>query len=260
METIRCPKCGKDVPWRKFCGFCGATLPPRPELKLEESELEVGNKKADKEENEILNALDEVAKPEISPSPQPAIKKPKRPKPAPTNVPKPAPMPKPAEKTVEIAPKQPPAKSSGNRFVVVLVAVVVVIAVLAGGGLFFYKSNIESRIQRRIEEVLSFPSKQVLDQLREELKSQGCTVEEVQVGIKPAKDSDIEAYKSRSGVVHASGTHMIWLKAKCSKVGLLPLASEITAEKPETLPAFYNGKYMVYDPTTNTMVKYIPTR
>ena len=73
MTTIRCPKCGKDVPQRNFCGFCGSLLTtPQGESDSQTAPQTTSAEGAedvtpDLVSNDILSQLDEIASVNMGP-------------------------------------------------------------------------------------------------------------------------------------------------------------------------------------------------
>ena len=134
-----------------------------------------------------------------------------------------------------------------------LVVVAVLAAAAVGGYVMYQKGRVISFLEREI----SIPSSTVIADLRARLPEKGCAVDVLQMGIRPVTDDALEAYRNRTGLPGATGTHMIWLKGTCSSIGGIPLSISIRAEKPDALPAPYRGKHMVYDPGTDRLMDYI---
>ena len=294
MTTVKCPRCGKDVPQRNFCGFCGSLLTVPPESadngqtpqETETPPESAGASQSDILSNDILSQLDEVTtanrnKREPSDIPRKNIpqdllqqvtqnraaaaqpkkaghsedsgvwKAPAAPAAPKTGSPEP-PVPVAAQPSPE--PPRPARKIPWMLIGISLIVVIVVLAAAAGGYVIYQKGRVISFLEREI----SIPSASVLADMRDRLPEKGCAVDVLQMGIKPVTDEALEAYRSRSGLSGATGTHMIWLKATCSSIGGIPVSVSIRAEKPDALPAPYRGKHMVYDPNTDRMMDYIP--
>jgi len=152
-------------------------------------------------------------------------------------------------------PASSPKTSKPWKKIVIAIVVLVILATAGIGGYVMYQKG---RVVSFLERELSIPSSAVYQDMRKRLPEKGCAVDVIQLGIRPASDEDLDAYRSRTGQSGATGTHMIWIKAACIGIGGVPVSMTIRAEKPDALPAPYRGKHMVYDPDSDRMTDYVP--
>lgn len=291
MNSTICPKCGKTVPWKKFCGLCGATLPDEPKPIL--AEPSVPPPKEDLS-GDLLSELEEVVK--FNPSALEITRNgdvPPRELPsrasgrnagkaaAPEGSGKLAANPNSTASRLSSVSSQPikirddynPSESifdkvqvaatkekiteedpmlHKKRTLVLIVIIISTVILLASYMMIFsYKKK---NIVENVEIGLMAPTRTSVEITSKLLEKNGCKIKNLDIGAAATSGEEIAEYEKKKGSKVDGATHKIWLSAKCSALWA-PFGFDVEAEKLDNLSDNYKGKNLVYDPASGELVE-----